>query len=157
MRPPAVADRVSSAHGIGGPARNRQSSIRIADLVIDFETRVVSSGEKPVPLSGKEYCIFELLSLRKGTVVTKQMLLDHLYGGIDEPALKIIDVFVCYLRKKLAHATGGKHCIETIWGRGYRMRDPGQVPPLPHPYETEDDPRLESGQVPHQSRGRSSV
>jgi two-component system cell cycle response regulator CtrA len=131
MRPPVVADRVSSAHGISGSARNRQSTVRMGDLVLDLETRAVSLRDKPVPLSGKEYCIFELLSLRKGTVVTKQMLLDHLYGGIDEPELKIIDVFVCHLRKKLAHATGGKHCIETIWGRGYRMRDPGQVPPLP--------------------------
>jgi DNA-binding response OmpR family regulator len=140
MRPPAVADGVCSAHRIGGPARNRQSTIRSADLIVDLETRVVLSGDKLVPLTGKEYCIFELLSLRKGIVVTKQVLLDHLYGGIDEPELKIIDVFVCHLRKKLAQATGGKHCIETIWGRGYRVRDPGQVPPLPDPCETEDDP-----------------
>jgi two-component system cell cycle response regulator CtrA len=82
-------------------------------------------------LTGKEYCIFELLSLHKGAIVTKRMLLAHLYGGINEPELKIIDVFVYHLRKKLARATGGNHYIETVWGRGYRVRDPGQVLPLP--------------------------
>jgi two-component system cell cycle response regulator CtrA len=76
-------------------------------------------------LTGKEYCIFELLSLRKGAIVTKGMLLDHLYGEMDAPELKIIDVFVCHLRKKLALATGGKHYIETVWGRGYRLRGSG--------------------------------
>jgi len=75
-----------------------------------------------VHLTGKEYGILELLSLRKGTTVTKEMFLNHLYGGVDEPELKIIDVFVCKLRKKLAQATGGKHYIETVWGRGYVLR-----------------------------------
>ena len=75
-------------------------------------------------LTGKEYGILELLSLRKGTTLTKEMFLNHLYGGMDEPELKIIDVFVCKLRKKLAQATGGSHYIETVWGRGYVLRDP---------------------------------
>src|SRR5271163_3293280 len=76
-----------------------------------------------VHLTGKEYQMLELLSLRKGTTLTKEMFLNHLYGGMDEPELKIIDVFVCKLRKKLAQATGGKHYIETVWGRGYVLRD----------------------------------
>jgi two-component system cell cycle response regulator CtrA len=82
-----------------------------------------------VHLTGKEYGILELLSLRKGTTLTKEMFLNHLYGGMDEPELKIIDVFVCKLRKKLAQATGGKHYIETVWGRGYVLRDPVEAPP----------------------------
>ena len=52
------------------------------------------------------------------------MFLDRLYRGINEPQLKIIDVFLCKLRKKLAQATGGNHYIETVWGRGYMLRDP---------------------------------
>jgi two-component system cell cycle response regulator CtrA len=72
----------------------------------------------------KEYQMLELLSLRKGTTLTKEMFLNHLYGGMDEPELKIIDVFICKLRKKLAAATGGKHYIETVWGRGYVLRNP---------------------------------
>jgi DNA-binding winged helix-turn-helix (wHTH) protein/transposase-like protein len=124
MRPLAVADKVSTAREIRGPAPNRQSTIRTGDLVVDLEARVLSVHDKPVPLTSKEYCICELFSLRKDTVVTKQMLLDHLYGGMDEPNPRIINVFVCHLRKKLAQATAGKHYIETVWGRGYRLCDP---------------------------------
>jgi len=128
MSPLALADEMSAAIGIRGSARTRQSTIRTGYLVVDLETRSVSVHEKPVRLTGKEYSIVELLSLRKGTTVTKEMLVGHLYGGLDEPGLKIIDVFVCHLRKKLAQATGGKHYIETVRARGYRMRDPDQMP-----------------------------
>jgi two-component system cell cycle response regulator CtrA len=101
-----------------------ESTIRTGRLVVNLDTRVVSVDDQPVHLTGKEYGILELLSLRKGTTLTKEMFLNHLYGGVDEPELKIIDVFVCKLRKKLAQATGGSHYIETVWGRGYVLRDP---------------------------------
>jgi two-component system, cell cycle response regulator CtrA len=126
MSPVAVADEVPLPSR-GGSALNRLSTIRTGDLVVDLESRVVSVHDKPVPLTGKEYSILELISLRQGTTVTKEMLLSHLYGGMDEPELKIIDVFVCYLRKKLRKATGGKHYIETVWGRGYVLRDPAPM------------------------------
>ena len=100
------------------------STIPTGRLIVNLATRVVSVEDQPIHLTGKEYGILELLSLRKGTTLTKEMFLDHLYGGMDEPELKIIDVFVCKLRKKLAQATGGVHYIETIWGRGYVLRDP---------------------------------
>jgi two-component system, cell cycle response regulator CtrA len=100
-------------------------------LTVNLETRVVSVNDRPVHLTGTEYRILELLSRRKGTTLTKEMFLDHLYGGMDEPEIKIIDVFICKLRKKLAHATGGRHCIETVWGRGYVLRDPVANPGLP--------------------------
>jgi two-component system cell cycle response regulator CtrA len=105
-----------------------ESTIRTGKLVVNLDTRVVSVDDQPVYLTAKEYGIFELLSLRKGTTLTKEMFLNHLYGGIDEPELKIIDVFVCKLRKKLAQATGGSHYIETVWGRGYVVRDPVPLP-----------------------------
>ena len=128
----AVADEASPAAG-SCSAPNCPSTIQTGDLVVDLNTRVVSVDNKPVHLTGKEYDILELLSLRKGTILTKEMFLDHLYGGMDEPEIKIIDVFVCKLRKKLAHATGGSHYIETVWGRGYMLRDPaataGTEPP----------------------------
>lgn len=117
----AVAQKASNP----SPARNNQSKIRTGELVIDFEARVVTAGGMPVWLTDKEYSILELLSLRRGVTVTKEMLLGHLYGGKNEPELKIIDVFVCHLRKKLAQATGGEPYIETIWGRGYRLCGPG--------------------------------
>jgi DNA-binding winged helix-turn-helix (wHTH) protein len=105
-----------------------ESVIRTGKLVVNLDTRVAAVDGRPLHLTGKEYGILELLSLRKGTTVTKEMFLNHLYGGMDEPELKIIDVFVCKLRKKLAQATGGNHYIQTIWGRGHVLRDPAPEP-----------------------------
>ena len=104
-----------------------QSIIRTGRLTINLDTRTVESNGAPIHLTGKEYGILELLSLRKGTTLTKEMFLNHLYGGMDEPELKIIDVFICKLRKKLAAAADGKHHIETVWGRGYVLRDPQET------------------------------
>jgi two-component system cell cycle response regulator CtrA len=88
-----------------------------------LDSRDVSVEERQVHLTGKEYAILELLVLRKGMVLTKEAFLNHLYGGIDEPEMKIIDVFICKLRKKLAQAGAG-NLIGTVWGRGYMLRDP---------------------------------
>jgi len=101
-----------------------QSTIRTGKLVVNLDTRVVSVDDQPVSLTNREYAIVELLSLRKGTTVTRETFLNHLYGGLDEPELKTMDVFVCKLRKKLTRATGGSHYIEAVWGRGYVLRDP---------------------------------
>jgi two-component system cell cycle response regulator CtrA len=101
-----------------------ESIIRTGKLAVNLDTRTVEVENQPLHLTGKEYGILELLSLRKGTTLTKEMFLNHLYGGMDEPELKIIDVFVCKLRKKLSAATGGENYIETVWGRGYVLRDP---------------------------------
>ena len=101
-----------------------QSVITTGRLVVNLDAKTVEVAGQPVHLTGKEYQMLELLSLRKGTTLTKEMFLNHLYGGMDEPELKIIDVFICKLRKKLAAATQGEHYIETVWGRGYVLRDP---------------------------------
>jgi two-component system cell cycle response regulator CtrA len=101
-----------------------QSVIETGDLVVNLDTRTVEVNGAHVHLTDKEYQMLELLSLRKGTTQTKEMFLNHLYGGMDEPQLKIIDVFICKLRKKLANASFGKNYIETIWGRGYVLRQP---------------------------------
>ena len=100
------------------------SVIKTGKLTVNLDTRTVEANGQPLHLTGKEYGILELLSLRKGTTLTKEMFLNHLYGGMDEPELKIIDVFVCKLRKKLATACSGENYIETVWGRGYVLRDP---------------------------------
>ncbi|MGR3712943.1 MAG: response regulator transcription factor CtrA [Shimia sp.] len=101
-----------------------QSVIRTGMVSVNLDAKTVEVDSKPVHLTGKEYQMLELLSLRKGTTLTKEMFLNHLYGGMDEPELKIIDVFICKLRKKLSEATGGENYIETVWGRGYVLRDP---------------------------------
>jgi two-component system cell cycle response regulator CtrA len=71
-------------------------------VTVNLDTKTVEVDGQRVHLTGKEYQMLELLSLRKGTTLTKEMFLNHLYGGMDEPELKIIDVFICKLRKKLA-------------------------------------------------------
>jgi len=101
-----------------------QSVIQTDDLVVNLDTKTSEVNGARVHLTGKEYAMLELLSLRKGMTLTKEMFLNHLYGGIDEPEVKIIDVFMCKLRKKLAGASGGKNYIETVWGRGYVLRHP---------------------------------
>jgi two-component system cell cycle response regulator CtrA len=101
-----------------------QSLIRTGKVTVNLDAKTVEVDGAPVHLTGKEYAMLELLSLRKGTTLTKEMFLNHLYGGMDEPELKIIDVFICKLRKKLSLACDGTNYIETVWGRGYVLRDP---------------------------------
>jgi two-component system cell cycle response regulator CtrA len=101
-----------------------QSIIKTGKLAVNLDTKTVEVANQRVHLTGKEYAMLELLSLRKGSTLTKEMFLNHLYGGIDEPELKIIDVFICKLRKKLAAASEGDNYIETVWGRGYVLRNP---------------------------------
>ena len=104
-----------------------QSIIKTGRIAVNLDAKTVDVSGNTVHLTGKEYQMLELLSLRKGTTLTKEMFLNHLYGGMDEPELKIIDVFICKLRKKLAEATSGENYIETVWGRGYVLRDPEPV------------------------------
>jgi two-component system, cell cycle response regulator CtrA len=111
------------AQGLAQHAEN-DHVVHTGKLSVDLSTRAVSVDGRRLKLTRKEYAILELLSLRKGTTLSKEMILNHLYGGADEPEIKIIDVFVCYLRKKLTQATGGEHYVETVWGRGYVLRDP---------------------------------
>ncbi len=101
-----------------------ESIIRCGRLVVNLDAHTVEIDSKSVHLTGKEYGILELLALRKGSTLTKEQFLNHLYGGMDEPEQKIIDVFVCKLRKKLQDASSGQNYIETVWGRGYVLRDP---------------------------------
>jgi two-component system cell cycle response regulator CtrA len=98
------------------------SVVRSGDLTVNFDTQSVEIGGNRVYVTPKEYRILELLCQRQGVVLSKEIFLDHLYAGRDEPETKIIDVFVCKLRKKLAEASGGKNYIETVWGRGYMLR-----------------------------------
>ena len=104
-----------------------QSAIEVDDLRIDLDTKGVEVGGARVHLTGKEYKILELLALRKDATLTKESFLNHLYGGMDEPEAKIVDVFICKLRRKLSDASGGKDSIQTVWGRGYTLREPRAV------------------------------
>ena len=105
-----------------------ESIIRTGKLAVNLDTKTVEVDGTRVHLTGKEYAMLELLSLRKTTTLTKEMFLNHLYGGMDEPELKIIDVFICKLRKKITNVSGENY-IETVWGRGYALRDPEEGKP----------------------------
>ena len=100
-----------------------ESVLRFDKVKINLDTRVVEVDGNSVHLTNKEYAILELLAMRKDIVITKEMFLNHLYSSMDEPEIKIIDVFVCKLRKKLSEASGGVNYIETVWGRGYMLKD----------------------------------
>ena len=104
-----------------------ESTIHCGDLVVNLDKKQVEIAGGRVNLTGKEYQLLELLALRKGSTLTKEMFLNHLYGGMDEPEVKIIDVFICKLRKKLATSSQGKDYIETVWGRGYVLREPAET------------------------------
>ncbi|WP_354688060.1 response regulator transcription factor [Candidatus Liberibacter africanus] len=115
---------VARIHAIVRRSRGHaQSVIVTGDLVVNLDAKSVEVQGHRIHLTGKEYQMIELLSLRKNTTLTKEMFLNHLYDGRDEPEVKIIDVFICKLRKKLSNAAGGKNYIETVWGRGYVLRE----------------------------------
>jgi len=103
-----------------------QSVIQTGDLVVNLDTKTVEINGTRVHVTRKEYQMLELFSLRKSMTLSKEVFLNHLYGGVDEPEQKIIDVFICKLRKKLAEASNGKDYFETVWGRGYKLREPGK-------------------------------
>jgi two-component system, cell cycle response regulator CtrA len=99
------------------------SVIQTGDLVVNLDTKAVEISGQRVELTNREYQVMELLSLRKGTPLSKETFLNHLYGGMDEPTQKIVDVFVCKLRKKLSRVSNGKDYIDTVWGHGYVLRE----------------------------------
>lgn len=109
------------------------SLIQVGDLVVNLDTRTASVAGEPAKLTGKEYAMVELMALRKGSLITKEMFLNHLYGGMDEPEIKIIDVFICKLRRKLPPGT-----VQTIWGRGYMLGE--AVPEVAGVAEFTEDP-----------------
>jgi len=116
---------VARIHAIARRSKGHaESVVTCGDLTVRLDAKQAEIAGRPVSLTGKEYGMLELLALRKGSTLTKEMFLNHLYGGMDEPEQKIIDVFICKMRKKLAEASGGQNYVETVWGRGYVLREP---------------------------------
>jgi len=122
---------VARIHAVARRSRGHaESVIRTGDLAVNIDARTVELAGRPLHVTAREFQILELLSLRKGTTITKQMFMNHLYGGMDEPELKIIDVFICKLRRKMLTAADGARHIETVWGGGYLLREPDPAPSL---------------------------
>ena len=105
------------------------SEIRVGNMTLDLDEKIarVDGRPDPVNLTRSEYLILELLCLRKGATISKETMLESLYSGASEPGAKIIDVFVCKLRKKLQAATGGINYIQTVWGHGYALGEPPEA------------------------------
>jgi len=129
-----------------------QPKLRIGDLEINLDSKEVTAAGRAVHLTNKEYAMLEVLALRRGFVLTKEVFLSHLYGGMDEPEIKIIDVFMCKLRKKLAEA-GVNNLIDTVWGRGYLIRDGGRVAPAP----TQPEPVLQNRRFADSAAGVAAL
>lgn len=125
--------------------RNRgfsQSALTAGPLVLHLDRKVAFVDSRPVHLSKKEYALLELLMLRKGIPVNKNTVMNHLYGGMDEPEPKIIDVFVCKIRKKLSDA-GADGLLGTVWGQGYVIREPRRSGATVNaPFAAASSPRL---------------
>ncbi|MDR1609796.1 MAG: response regulator transcription factor [Holosporales bacterium] len=98
------------------------SVINIGPIEVNLKRKYVKVFDIEIPLTKKEYAIMELLAIKRGAILPKEAFLNHIYGGMDEPDLKIVDVFICRLRRKIASLTGGLNFIETIWGRGYILK-----------------------------------
>ena len=108
---------IRRSRGISNPV------VKVGDIALDLNSKTVTVTGKAIELTGKEYGLLEMLCLRKGSVLSKETFLNHLYGGMDEPQAKIIDVMICNLRKKISRFVGDDIYIETVWGRGYTIRD----------------------------------
>jgi two-component system, cell cycle response regulator CtrA len=123
------SELLARIHAIIRRSQNHsQSVVQTGDLIVNLDAKTVEVQGERVHLTVKEYQMLELLSLRKGSTLTKEMFLNQLYGGMDEPGIKIIDIFLCKIRKKLARASNGKNYIETVCGRGYLLREPHEIP-----------------------------
>ena len=129
VKPFAREELVARIHAIVRRAQGHaQSEIGLGRLTVRLEERTAEIDGQPLKLTAKEYGVLELLALRRGQTVAKEQFLTHLYGGMDEPDAKIIDVYVCKLRQKIADRTGGASYIATEWGRGYVLREDGARP-----------------------------
>ena len=129
-KPFARNELLARVHALMRRTKRQVRSIVVTGrLSVDLAARTAEVGGHRIQLTSMEYAVLEMLSLRKGMTLTKEMFMVHLYSGRDEPKHKIIDVLICKLRKKLAQAgTDSIGYIETVWGRGYALRDPEVQP-----------------------------
>jgi len=117
-------DLVTSIQAEALANRDGAQFLRVGRLTLNMALGKAFVDDQPLPLTRKEYEVLQLLAMRRGVTLSKEMFLDKLYGGLDEPEVKIIDVFVCKIRGKIKKLTGGDSLIDTVWGRGYVLRDP---------------------------------
>ncbi|HWI77020.1 MAG TPA: winged helix-turn-helix domain-containing protein [Sphingomicrobium sp.] len=119
----AASKLVASLRASGGEMPETLCGGRLS---VDQVQRLIRIDGHPIGITEMEYRVLELLAFARNNVVTRAMLLKHLYRRADDqPQPKIIDVFISKLRKKLRSASGGAEFIETIPQRGWILRDIG--------------------------------
>jgi two-component system cell cycle response regulator CtrA len=127
-KPFVMAELVARVNAIIRRSKGHSESVvEVGDLKVDFNKHTSYIKNEPIYLTSKEQSILELMAMKKGQVVSKEQFLTHLYNGFDEPEVKIIDVFVCKMRKKILDASKGVNFIETLWGRGYSLKHPDDI------------------------------
>ena len=124
VKPFSFEELLARVHALLRRPQELLDKLSVEDLELDRMWHMVTRAGKPINLTQREYAVLELLFLKQGVILNKGAFLTHLYCGMDEPEMKIIDVFICKLRKKLANASHGRNYIETVWGRGYVLREP---------------------------------
>ncbi len=103
----------SAADGAGSP---KEDELAVGDIRLDRRTRRVRVAHREVELSAREFVLAEIFMLNPGQVLTREQLLDHVWGYDFDPGSNVVDVYVGYLRKKV-----GSDTIETVRGVGYRF------------------------------------
>lgn len=127
-KPFKVDELVARIHAVDRRAKRANSQeIRLGRLTLRLQDRCAIVGDATLNLTRKEFDLLEALASQKGRTLNKEAILERIYGGRDEPQPKIIDVFVCKLRKKLADALGGDGVIRTVWGQGYTIEEPSMA------------------------------
>lgn len=104
------------ANGIAG------GSVTCGAVTYNAKLDEFTAHGQEIRFSPKRHEVLKLLFLRKGRIVTSDAIMDHLYGWEDPPQERIVDVFVCLIRKQMREAGVDPSFIETVWGRGYLVR-----------------------------------
>jgi DNA-binding response OmpR family regulator len=110
---------IRRAHGV------TSARLELGDLVIDTAARTVTRGGQPVELRAKEFAILELLALRRGQVLSRTEIQDHVWGHDSDPMSNVVDVHVCRLRNLLER--NGAPLIRTRRGQGYVLVAAGEA------------------------------
>ncbi len=99
------------------PRTKQETTLRVGDITLDLLTRQVWVGDRSVELSAREFLLAEVFVRHPMQVLTREQLLDRIWGYDYDPGTNIVNVYVGHLRRKL-----GEDRIETVRGIGYRLR-----------------------------------
>ena len=103
-------------------ATSEPNSLVVGDLSLDLITRVVRRGDKEIPLQPKEFALLEYLARNAGKVVSRTMIMEHVWDYNFDPMTNVVDARICKLRDKIDKDFGTK-LLHTVWGAGYVLKE----------------------------------